>query len=125
MATYLTIKRGDTNAFEFTLTRAGVAVNITDSSTKVWFTAKKLFADADASAAIRKGTTNTGLSGISITDGANGKYVVTIAPADTSSMSNDTNWFLFDTQVREASGTISTVASGRLAVMPDTTLSLT
>jgi len=117
---HLTAPRGDTTVLEFTVTRSGVPVNLT--GLKIWFTVKTDRSVADASATIRKGTAATGMSGITLPGaGTDGRYWVQIDPADTSSLADGTQWFYYDTQIREADARVTTVETGRFAVTTDVT----
>ncbi len=110
----LKMTRGDTKEFEFTVTKAGVAVNLTGAL--AWFTAKTSLTDLDLNAKIAK---SVGF-GITITDAPAGKAVVKILPIDTSSLP-DKSTLVWDFQVKDALGNVTTAASGFLAVSPDVT----
>jgi hypothetical protein len=118
MKTNLTLHKGDTHYLEVAVTREdsnGVdqPVNITDA--KLWFTAKVDAKDLDEDAIIQKGTTNTTLSGIDITDAAGGEAVIKLDAADTE-VGIGTQFLYWDLQMKETDNTITTLNSGRLAL---------
>ena len=117
MSTFnLSGRRGDTIRLLVTCTRGGVALNLTGAT--VWATFKRSLADADnASTTIQKSTTG---GGVSVTDAAGGLALVTLDPSDTSGLTAETVYYA-DVQVRESSGVITTVATGRLLVALDAT----
>lgn len=114
MSTYLEGKRGDTiNLTGVVRDSAGAVVNLTGCTLR--FTAKLNRGDADnATGAIKKYTG----SGITHTDAAAGAYRVTLAPADTSSLTATTVYF-WDLQLTDGSGAVFTVADGTLTVLVD------
>lgn len=125
----LQIRRGDTAVIRVAVTRRDpdtglvTAVNLTGA--KMWFTAKRAFKDADAGAVIQKGTTNTTLSGIEITNAALGFAEVTVDPDDTVDLAADTTWLYYDVQLKETDDRLSTVQSGPLVVSADVTRATT
>jgi hypothetical protein len=93
-------------------------VDITGASIR--FTVKTSSGDTDANAIIKKGTTDTGLGGIVPVDAPNGLAQITVSPADTSTLSAPT-WYAYDIQLRETSGRVTTVQSGRFLIKSDIT----
>lgn len=124
----LRIVRGDTNVYRIVVTRkdpdTGVISPINLSGLKIWFTAKNKQTDTDAAAVIRKGTTPTSLTGITVVDGPAGKADIELLPADTSTLAT-TTWLYYDVQILEGLSRITTVISGRAAVVPDATKTIT
>ncbi|MEJ0015715.1 MAG: hypothetical protein WDN25_03965 [Acetobacteraceae bacterium] len=55
-------------------------------------------------------------SGITVTNAAGGTFVVAIAPADTAAIT--AGGYYHETQVTDASGNVSTVATGSIAIIP-------
>lgn len=122
--THLTLKKGDTHHLEVIVTRKDendveVPVNLTGS--KLWFTAKNKVTDLDTSAVIRKGTANTTLTGVDITDAPNGEALITLVPADTA-IGNGTVFLHWDLQLKETDDTVTTINAGRLALSDQVTL---
>lgn len=106
--------RGDTIVFEAALSQGGVALDPTGYS--IWFTAKTAVTQMD-----NQGIQKTIGSGIEVLDAATGKIRITLAPADTASLTADTT-FQCDIQIKHiASGVITTVARGTIAITMDVT----
>ena len=84
MANELTIYRGETKTWTFTVTNNAVVMDITLATIK--FAARKQWPTAttvaDTDANIAKSTS----SGIVITDGANGEFELTLLHADTNAL---------------------------------------
>jgi len=119
----LTAFRGDTIRLLATTTRpnatTGVmeAVNLTGlTGNDLSFTAKRKRKDADVDAVAVK----TIGAGIAVQDAAAGELVVTLAPADTDALAKPVT-LECDVQMIEADGTVTTVASGTLAIALDVT----
>lgn len=106
---------GDTVLFDLAITRDGLPVDLTGAT--LWFTAKRSPADVDADAVFQKSTG----SGISVSDAAGGLARVTVAPTDTSTLSNTDQTLECDVQLKEADGTVTTVARGQLILIPQIT----
>lgn len=125
--THLTLKKGDTHHLEVVVTREndlGVDVPVNLTGSKLWFTAKNKVSDTDVQAVIRKGTANTTLSGVDITDAPNGEALITLQPADTA-IGNGTVFLHWDLQLKETDNTITTINAGRLALSDQVTLTST
>lgn len=106
--------RGDTAAWDFTVTEPdGTAVDLTGAS-GIRFTAKDRASDADADAVI----TRTVGDGVTVTNAAGGIVRVQLEAADTSALSAPLS-LVYDLQLADASGGIYTVAAGRLEIKPD------
>lgn len=114
--------RGDTMSFDVTVTRFNPVTGVDDivnlTGAKAWFTAKRSRGDADVNASIQLNSVSQP-SQVIITPAA-GKISITINPADTQNLTN--RWLRYDVQVKEASGAVSTVASGKLELVRDTTI---
>jgi hypothetical protein len=128
---HLTAKKGDTIPLEVAMNRSApgelphsapvvTPVDLT-GSVEIWFTAKRSFTDLDDDAVIRLGTLNTGLSGITVTDAANGRARVIIPAAATAGLEPGTVFLVYDVQLLELDGTLTTVDSGRLALVDQVT----
>ena len=106
--------RGDTAAWDFTVTEPdGTAVDLTDAE-GIRFTAKHRAADADVDAVI----TRTVGDGVTVTSAVNGQVRVQLEAADTSSLAAPIA-LSFDLQLADAVGGIYTVAAGRLEIKAD------
>jgi len=98
---------GDTKQLVITVKDAdGDAVSITGSSIK-WQCARSL-----GKASVLSKTTS---SGIQITDGANGVFVVTLSPSDTESLVGN---YYHESQITFSDNTVSTVLVGTMTVKP-------
>ena len=87
----------------------------------IWFTAKPDIALADgATGVIQKTLTN----GIVVTDMANGRIRITIAPSDTAAITEETVYDC-DIQVKSATTEVSTVAKGNMKIEIDVTQTTT
>src|SRR5512136_2445520 len=94
----MTMTRGDTPVFPFSVYTTVGAYNITGCS--FWFTAKRKVSDLDAQAIFQK----TEGSGITITNGAGGLAEITLLEADTKSLANARTTLLYDLQMKTAAG---------------------
>lgn len=106
--------RGDTAAWDFTITQSdGTAVNLTDA-VGIRFTAKNRTSDADADAVI----TRTVGDGVTVTSAVNGQVRVQLEAADTSALAAPLA-LAFDLQLADDHGGVYTVAAGRLEIKAD------
>jgi hypothetical protein len=94
----------------------GVLLDLTNAT--VWFTAKVDLASLDSDPGVIQ--RSTGVGGIMILNPALGTYQVTIDPASTQELTDDTA-FIFDVQVRTMTPTTATVKRGTLIVVRDVT----
>lgn len=111
----ITVKRGDTIDLEVTAARDGSPVDLT--SADLWCTGKRKLKDADEDAIFQK----TLGDGIVLIDPEEGTALVTIDPADTAVLTKQTTVYT-DIQMIEASGRVTTIASGTLTVELDATV---
>ena len=108
MSTNLSMYRGDTKVVQLTISGLG-ASGLTGF--KFWFTAKNDYADADAAAVIAKVTADFTV----VTNGSDtvpGVVTVKLLPADTSGLPDYDSQLLYDAQVEDGSGNVTTVATG-------------
>ncbi len=134
--TDLSIRRGDTRLFKLWLTDpSGARLPLADK--KLWFTAKRSVTDPDASAIIRKGTANTGLTGITVADAPGAPTAtepwlggdvatVTIATADTAGLPDHDTGLAWDAQFAPSAGgdpQTPDAWTGTLTVIADVTRS--
>jgi hypothetical protein len=113
MTTVLRMYRGDTRVFDVTITdENGTAVDLSTSDLR--FTAKYDSRDPDDEAVIVK-TVDYG--GIDLGPGT-GEATITIDPLDTADLERTTT-LLWDLQVTDSTGQVSTAAGGRLIISAD------
>lgn len=124
--TNLTATQGDTIALATTITRknpeTGVVAPVDITAAKLWFTAKYDLSQSDADAVIQLGSAETDFDGIDKSQTpTDGKAVVTIKSDLTQDLSPQTVFLFWDIQMEEADLTVTTVDSGRLALVNDAT----
>ena len=102
------MRKGDTKILEFTVKDSdGTVVDITGSTSK-W----------EAARGGRTATTkNIAKSGISPSDPTNGKFQVTIDPADTSSLA--AGKYFHEAELTDSSSRVITVAEGQMTLVED------
>lgn len=111
MAKIKDVIRGDSHTINLTITNAGTAVNLTGYT--VFFTVNASESPSDdTGAAIQKTVT-------SHSDPTNGKTVITLAPADTSSLTPGTFWY--DIQLKDGSGNITSFEKDKFILVSDIT----
>jgi len=98
-----------------------VPFNLTGA--EIWFTAKNNKADPDQAAIFALNT--AALGGVAILVAAAGTYSVTGPSIATSGFADSKIRLFADTQIKDATGRISTVEIGPLDVFPDATRSIT
>lgn len=89
----------------------------------VEFTAKYHFGDPDNQAVMR--LDNQTLGGVTLTNATIGQLVVTTPAISTRGFPDGTVVLVWDLQVVDTAGNVSTVAAGTLAVYPDATNAIT
>jgi hypothetical protein len=109
----LTMFRGNTMVFDFSITLGGNPVDLTGAG--LWFTAKT---SPGTSAVVFQKTVG---QGITVTDVASGVGLIELVPADTGALGARTVRLYFDLEV-EIADAVYTVAAGRLVVDPDVTV---
>lgn len=106
-ATQIDGVKGETNIWDIDATIA-----LTAGSDKIWFTAKNRKSDLDSEAVLQYGLNVAGLTGIVVTDEAQGKFRVTSPAADTDDAARA---LVYDVKVKVAAASVlQTVASGTL-----------
>lgn len=108
--------KGDTNVYDLTVLRLDAPVNL--STAKMWFTAKNDKDDLDADAVIALNTDDTPTQ-VFFPFPLQGKAQIIVEPSDTTDLI--ANAFYYDVQIVEASGLVTTIASGVLHVEDDVT----
>jgi hypothetical protein len=116
----LTVVLGETANMDFAVQTGGVAQNIT--GWEIWFTAKRRVSDLDAAAVIQHSTAS---GGVAITNAAGGLGTVTLLPADTNTLPEQSLKLFADLQGKDGGGNIWTLAKGTLAITPRATDSVT
>ena len=109
----LTMYRGDTQAFDVTVTQGGSAYNLNNAA-GLYFTARKEY----GSPVVFQKSVG---SGIAVTNAAGGLATITLSPADTSSITPTPVKMVVDLEVETTGGAIYTAYRGTLAVEPDIT----
>ena len=122
--TTLTMVRGDTEAFAFSV--SGLGSSGLNAYNDIRFSAKRDVTDADGAAIIAKSLS----SGIVVTTPGNastpGVLTVSLAPADTQALPTAyARTLTYDVRVYDASGDAYTVAQGTLMVTPTATQATT
>lgn len=116
--------RGDTREWSFTVRDENASTVSLASHNGIRFTAKRSFADPDASAIFQKSLPSGATSGdgFFISDLANATGSVQLSPSDTSGLEAAIVQLSYDLQFVDASANKYTIAAGRLTVRPDVTL---
>lgn len=109
-----TMTRGDNRTIEVAVTSDGAAVNLTGAS--LTFTARM-----DYSAPVLVTKSSATASEITVTNAAGGLAEVYLIPADTSALPHATVYPVYDVQLTQAAGTVTTVVRGKITVNPDVT----
>lgn len=124
MANNLRMYRGDTLNIDFQVKDDdGSVVDL--SGATAWFTVKDQLTDSDASAIFQyQATEPTATTGITWTNASQGKYRVSINPADTDNLGDTVQELHWDSQVKTSAGEIYTVEKGKLLVEPEVTRSI-
>lgn len=108
---------------------ATTPIDLTTAGMMLRFTAKTAKADTDAAAKIRKRTTNAGGAAGEVTvdspaSAANNWATIRILPADTTALTVPATGRLslfYDVQLEEPDGRVTTLARGKLEIVPDVT----
>ena len=113
----LSMSRGDTKIGQVTVSNLS-ASGLTGCS--FWFTAKNKVSDADASAVIKKLPVDFSIITVG-SDTVAGVAQFTIAPADTDTLADYAVSLVYDVQMKDTNGNITTLVDGTLLVNPDKT----
>jgi|GEM_PF-2523399 len=123
VATAISMTRGDTGTlWNLTFTEANGTTPFNLTGCALWMTAKALPTDLDAAIIFSRSTLNTG---ITITYATGGLASVSLAAADTSTLTTEktgASALYYDVQIKDASGTVRTKIKGRLTVFLDITI---
>jgi hypothetical protein len=117
--TPLTMVRGDSAAFDFTVVHNEQAVDLT--SAKVWMTARRKYTTSVVF------TKDTGSNGVTIDADQTtnrGKCTVQLSPVDTAALPGEDVTLVYDIQVKTGT-TVFTAFMGTIAVEPDVTTATT
>jgi len=112
------VYRGDTLILPVWEARDQRGTLIDLTNTTIWFTAKTDLGLLDTAPGVIQ--RSTGVGGVVVIDAALGLYQVTVDPASTSYLTDDTQ-FIFDVQVRTLTPVTATVKRGMLTVVRDVT----
>lgn len=113
----LSMYRGDTKTLQFTVSNLP-STGLTGYS--FWFTAKEQVSDPDASAVVHKVSADFTVSTPG-NDTTPGVVTCDILPADTSAAPDYDYVLLYDFQVKDSNGRVTTSAVGTLTIHPDRT----
>jgi hypothetical protein len=108
--------RGDNAAFDLTVTKSSVPVDLSGCTLR--FTAKLQKEDADSEAVISKVSSDA--DEILVTDAPAGEATVFVIPADTTAITEQTVLF-YDVQVTDGAGKVHTLVTGKLKIKLDVT----
>ena len=111
--------RGDTLKILLSVTRDGAKLDVTGAG--FFFTAKSLLSMADSAAEIRISPTHTTQGSATITSATDGQVTVTLLPVATDSTADAGVTLLYDIQMVESGGAVTTLESGSLAIAADVT----
>lgn len=116
--TVLSAIRGDDETYELTIKdRNGIPINL--AGCLLWFTVKRDESETDAQAVTQK----TIGAGITVVNAAIGRADVRLAAANTAGLVGKRVQLVWDCQIKDAAGLVSTVDSGVLLVDADVTRS--
>jgi hypothetical protein len=117
--TDMILNRGDSIIFDVGVVRLNPTTGLNEPVTaqKAWFTAKVNSRDADVDAIIKKDSVSTPTK-VLVTAG---NVRVFLDPADTAIYKD--RWLVYDVQIKEASGSITTVERGKIELKKDVTIS--
>jgi hypothetical protein len=110
--------KGDTEYYDISAIRSNAPINLTGSNVKAWFTAKRTKDDLDDDALIALNSTDHSTQ-IVFTARPQGQFSICLLPANTTEIEEDT--LVYDIQVREEDGRITTIQSGKLHLKQDIT----
>lgn len=113
----LTLKRGDTGRWMLLcVNNDGLPLNLVGAVIRLYAKANRSQADALATLKLD----SAGLGGIVITNAGAGEALVTVTPAMTASLTQNTHLF-YDVQVTESDGTVTTLIEGVMQITLDVT----
>lgn len=110
--------KGDTEYYDLAAKRTNGPIDLTGASVKAWFTAKKTVDDLDVNAVIALNSTDDPTQ-VVFTNRPLGEFFVQLVPADTVAIEEES--LVYDVQVREQDGRITTVSRGDLHLKQDIT----
>jgi hypothetical protein len=113
----ITAHRGDTVEIFISLTDVEGLEQIDVTGMMIWFTLKRSPDDTDLQALLQK---NTSTGGVIITNTALGQAKVILSAEETSAIPAP-SIYLYDVQVKDASGKVTTVDEGYLDLRTDIT----
>lgn len=115
--------RGDTIRIAFQVFDEEGGDPLDTTGADVWLSGKLAILDPDGSAVFIK--TNDVGGGIEAVDEATGQYLATLDPGDTDSLTATSTVIYIDIQVKDAGGDITTVATYKLTILAEITVTTT
>ena len=113
--------RGDTFQAPVVIVDARTQQPIDVTGWTVWFTSKFAYQNPDLQAAFRADNIPGGAGGVTFVDAGLGQVLVVAPPLATYGYGDGPTDLLYDVQVEDAGGVITTVEVGTLTVHPDVT----
>lgn len=116
--TDIEMTRGDSATFDVAVTRYNAATHVNDLVTpdKAWFTAKANARDSDDSAVVALNSEDQPEQVLITT----GSIRIKLDPEDTAEYLQ--RWLVYDVQILESDGTITTIEKGKMQLSADVTL---
>jgi hypothetical protein len=125
--TDIDIMRGDTTEFDVIVTRFNATTEqdepVSLSGAKMWFTVKHNKRDADVDAVFKIDSVTDPIKIRALGNPADGIIRISLLDTDTDSFPGGTT-LVFDVQLKEAVGTVTTVEHGYVDVDRDVTISV-
>lgn len=110
-----TMFRGDEQPFTITVTKNGTPLDVTDCV--FWMTAKANLSDPPWRVIFSAGSEN---GRVTLTNPSGGIVTITLASEDTANVNAEVVAFC-DVQVRDTTGAVTTIATGKLTILLDVT----
>ena len=110
--------KGDNEYYDLRAIRSGLPIDLTGDNVKIWFSAKRVRSDPDEDAVISLNNVDHPTQ-IVFVDRSQGLFYIALIPANTIDINDD--YLVFDVQVREQTGRITTVTSGNIKLARDIT----
>ena len=110
--------KGDTEFYDLSAIRSNAPIDLTGDNVKAWFTAKRTKDDLDDDSIIAINSVDDPTQ-IAFTDKPKGKFYIKLLPENTVAIDED--HLVYDVQVKEEDGRITTVQRGTLHLIQDIT----
>ncbi len=120
------MSRGDSLSFLVPLVNPSTGAPLDLTGAKIWFTAKNNYVDPDIRAVIALDSdTVSGNGAVTIlTPATSGQARIDINPIATRAQPDGVVKLVYDVQVKDAAGFVTTVENGTLTIIPDVTRSI-